>query len=74
MDCKSEEKQELSKVKGKLHESDNPEWGAHRLAIIVPFRDRFEELMEFAPHLHTYLNEQKIRHKIFIVNQVDILR
>ena len=53
---------------------DDPTWGQHRLAVIVPFRERFEELMEFAPHLHGFLNRQKIRHKIYVVNQVDILR
>ena len=57
-----------------LHEDDKPEWGDHRLAIIVPFRDRFEELLEFAPHLHSYLNRKKVRHKFFIINQVDNLR
>lgn len=29
--------------------------GGHKLAIIVPFRDRFDELMEFAPAMHAFL-------------------
>ncbi|XP_062515389.1 beta-1,4-galactosyltransferase 7-like isoform X3 [Corticium candelabrum] len=43
----------------------------HQLAVLVPFRDRFEELLEFGPHMHQYLNTQRIRHQIWIVNQVD---
>lgn len=45
-----------------------------KLAIIVPFRDRFEELLHFAPHMNRFLSEQKIPHHIFIVNQVDRFR
>lgn len=46
----------------------------HKLAVLVPFRDRFEELLEFAPHLHSFLTEQRIDHDIFILNQVDTYR
>lgn len=46
----------------------------HRLAVIVPFRDRFEELLEFVPHMNRFLCKQKIRHRMIIVNQVDALR
>ena len=58
----------------KLHEWDEPGWGEHRLAVVVPFRDRFDELQEFVPHMHQYLNQQHIRHKIYVINQADILR
>jgi xylosylprotein 4-beta-galactosyltransferase len=44
--------------------------GNHFLAVIVPFRDRFEELQVFVPHLSTFLNNQSVQHEIFIVNQV----
>lgn len=47
------------------------DWGPHQLGLVVPYRDRFEELLEFVPHMHKYLNDKKVRHKIFIVNQVD---
>lgn len=47
------------------------DWGPHQLALIVPYRDRFEELKEFVPHMHKYLNKKKINHQIFIINQVD---
>lgn len=53
---------------GRLPEED---WGPHQLGLVVPYRDRFEELLEFVPHMHKYLNDKKVRHKIFIVNQVD---
>ena len=53
---------------------DDPSWGPHKLAIIVPFRDRFDELLEFVPHMHRFLNAQKVRHKIVVVNQQDIYR
>jgi len=53
---------------------DDPSWGKHKLAVVVPFRDRFEELLEFAPHLHRFLVKKKVRHEIVIVNQVDNLR
>ncbi|XP_015918394.1 beta-1,4-galactosyltransferase 7-like [Parasteatoda tepidariorum] len=49
-------------------------WSEHRLAVIVPFRDRFDELLRFAPHIHEFLNKQKIPHYIHVINQVDKLR
>lgn len=53
---------------------DEVDWGPHKMAVIVPFRDRLEELLEFAPYIHNYLTKKKVRHKIFIINQVDNLR
>ena len=46
----------------------------HKLAVIVPFRDRFEELLEFLPHIHTFLNNASISHHIYVINQADTLR
>lgn len=41
-----------------------------RLAVIVPFRDRFDELIEFVPHLTNFLSTQDIgSFNIFIINQ-----
>lgn len=41
-----------------------------RLAIIVPFRDRFDELLIFVPYMSRFLQEQDIGpFKIFVVNQ-----
>ncbi|XP_045455387.1 beta-1,4-galactosyltransferase 7 [Melitaea cinxia] len=42
-----------------------------KLAIIVPFRDRFDELLEFVPHMYKFLNKQNIPFHIFIVQQKD---
>ncbi|XP_069755374.1 beta-1,4-galactosyltransferase 7 isoform X2 [Narcine bancroftii] len=55
-------------------ETDNPSWGPHKIAIIVPFRERFEELLSFVPYMHTFLKKKKIRHKILVINQVDHFR
>lgn len=46
----------------------------HVLCILVPFRDRNEELKIFAPHITNFLNEQHVRHKIIVLNQTDSLR
>lgn len=54
--------------------ADDPSWGPHKLALIVPFRERFEELLEFVPFMHRFLNKKKIRHKILIINQMDHYR
>lgn len=44
----------------------------HSLAILVPFRDRFEELLIFAPHMKKFLDKQDIDFHIFVLNQVNI--
>lgn len=54
--------------------ANDASWGPHKLALIVPFRERFEELLEFVPFMHTFLNKKKIRHKILVINQVDHYR
>lgn len=46
----------------------------HLLGIVVPFRERFDELLEFIPHIDNFLVAQQIDHKIYIVNQVDQYR
>lgn len=43
----------------------------HVLAVIVPFRDRFDELIEFVPHLGRFLDGQRVAHRIYVANQVD---
>ena len=43
----------------------------HRLAVLVPFRDRHEELQEFVPHIHQFLTRQNVHHDIWIINQAD---
>ena len=43
----------------------------HTLAVVVPFRDRFEEMLQFAPHIHRFLSRQNVDHRIWVINQVD---
>ena len=50
------------------------ETGQHRLAVLVPFRNRHEELQEFVPHVHQFLTRQGVRHEIWIINQADSYR
>ncbi|KAJ8394025.1 hypothetical protein AAFF_G00053690 [Aldrovandia affinis] len=54
--------------------ADDPSWGPHKMALLVPFRERFEELLVFVPYMHSFLNKKKIRHKIFVINQMDHYR
>ncbi|XP_019726937.1 beta-1,4-galactosyltransferase 7 isoform X2 [Hippocampus comes] len=53
---------------------DEESWGPHKLALLVPFRERFEELLVFVPFMHSFLNKKKIAHQILIINQVDHYR
>ncbi|XP_065199185.1 beta-1,4-galactosyltransferase 7-like [Sycon ciliatum] len=46
----------------------------HKLAIVVPYRNRLAELLEFVPHIHTYLTKKKINFQIFIIDQFDVFR
>jgi len=46
----------------------------HKLAIVIPFRDRFDELLEFAPAIDAFLTEAAIDHEIFVINQADKYR
>ena len=46
----------------------------HRLAVLVPFRNRHEELQDFVPHVHRFLVRQGVRHEIWIINQADSYR
>lgn len=41
----------------------------HKLAIVVPYRDREEHLRVFLPHMHKYLSSQGLDFKIYIVEQ-----
>ena len=50
---------------------EGEEGGERRLAVLVPFRNRHEELQEFAPHMHQFLSRQNVRHEIWIINQAD---
>ena len=43
----------------------------HQLAVVVPFRDRYEEMIKFVPHIHKFLDRQKVKHQILVINQAD---
>nr|CAG4641938.1 EOG090X0AZ6 [Eurycercus lamellatus] len=57
-----------------LNKDENELVSDHHLAVIVPFRNRFDELIEFLPHMHQFLKNQSVSHEIFVVNQVDDYR
>jgi hypothetical protein len=42
----------------------------HSMCILIPFRDRFEELTEFVPKITKFLQRQNVKHKIVVINQV----
>ncbi|XP_035735105.1 beta-1,4-galactosyltransferase 7-like [Vespa mandarinia] len=56
----------------KLHKKS--ERSKYKLAILVPFRDRFDELLTFAIHMQEFLDKQNINYHIFILNQFDRYR
>ena len=41
----------------------------HKLAVVVPYRDREEHLKQFLPYMKEYLDKQNILHNIYIVEQ-----
>ncbi|XP_049875176.1 beta-1,4-galactosyltransferase 1-like [Pectinophora gossypiella] len=40
-------------------------------AIIVPYRDRAEQLRGFLVYMHTFLHYQRIHYRIYVVEQID---
>lgn len=61
-------------INSRTYDANSGVPSAHKLAVLVPYRDRFEELLAFAPYLHDFLNKQEVSHRIYILNQVHILR
>ncbi|XP_074603145.1 beta-1,4-galactosyltransferase 7 [Brevipalpus obovatus] len=53
---------------------DSSKMESHVLAVLIPFRDRFSELMILVPHLHRFLTNQKLTFTLNIINQNDSLR
>lgn len=66
--------QESSSTASSTSSSSSALKSVHKLAILVPFRDRFEELLQFVPHLTKFLQKQNIDHHIFVLNQIDRFR
>lgn len=46
----------------------------NHLAVIVPFRERINQLLRFIPHMHSFLSKQNISHEFYVVNQADKYR
>lgn len=46
----------------------------HKLCVVVPFRNRFNQLIELVPHLTRFLRKQNVNHQILVMNQVDNYR
>ncbi|XP_060646877.1 beta-1,4-galactosyltransferase 7 [Drosophila nasuta] len=75
-DCICPLRNPLSKLGTKENVASKPfnAHSTHKMAVLVPFRDRFEELLQFVPHLTQFLRRQGIDHHIFVLNQVDRYR
>ena len=41
------------------------------VGIIIPYRNREEHLQAYVSRMHPVLRKQKLRYKIFIIDQVD---
>lgn len=41
----------------------------HKLGVIVPFRDRYQHLDEFLPHIEKFLSDQDIDYRIIVIEQ-----
>jgi xylosylprotein 4-beta-galactosyltransferase len=46
----------------------------HLLAVLIPFRHRFKQLLQFVPHVSRFLNSQGVRHRLLVLHQIDGLR
>ncbi len=42
----------------------------HRVALLVPYRDREQHLRVFLRHMHPILRRQQLQYAIFVINQV----
>ena len=43
-----------------------------QVAIIVPYRNRSEQLKIFLRHMHPFLQRQQLSYQIFIIEQVSV--
>lgn len=73
-ECKCNTTAQSNQYKSLKDNEKASKYSLHRLAILVPFRDRFEELLIFAPHMKMFLDKQNLDYHIFILNQVDRYR
>jgi len=43
----------------------------YKVAIIVPYRDRYKHLLLFLNHMHNFLQKQQLDYAIYIIEQVE---
>jgi hypothetical protein len=43
----------------------------HRVAIVIPYKNRFDQLNIFLYHMHPFLQTQQLDYQIFVVEQVN---
>ena len=60
--------------KMEAREKEEQGWDPHVLCILIPFRNRFEELMEFIPFMDKFLSHQMVKHKFYVIKQIDTHR
>jgi len=67
------EQQEVEEQRspGSMEQFNRKDCLPERLAVIVPFRERFNQLLAFAPHMDAFLGRQKVCYEFFIMNQID---
>jgi len=44
----------------------------HRVAIVVPYRDRESHLKVFLRHMHKFLQKQELDYGIYIIDEVSV--
>ena len=40
------------------------------MALIIPYRNRYEQLLMFVRHMHPMLEKQNLDYRIFVIEQV----
>jgi len=73
-ECRCDKDSFSASLKDEPNTRDKAESSKHKLCIIVPFRDRFEELLEFAPYMKNFLRLQGVENEIYVINQADKYR
>jgi hypothetical protein len=43
----------------------------HKVALIVPYRDRYDHLKVWLDYIHPFLQRQNVQYQIFLVEQVN---
>lgn len=68
-------KSSISIRKNRNYQSIDGRWqpidckARHRVAVIIPFKDRANNLNYFLNHMHPFLQKQELEYQIFIVEQ-----